>query len=83
MGGFGSCRHRAGWRNVRWRRTLSLYACQAWFALRFDRLIGRPLARPAVGCWRSVAELLPVITWLFTSVFCCCPADSRRPLQPV
>jgi len=30
---------------------------------------GRPLARPTVGCCRSVAELRPVITWLFTSVF--------------
>ncbi|TPV47999.1 hypothetical protein FJ661_19745 [Pseudarthrobacter phenanthrenivorans] len=44
---------------------------------------GRPLARPAVGRCRSVAELRPVITWLSTTFFCCCPADSRRPLQPV
>ena len=40
-----------------------------WFALRFNQLIGRPLARPAVGRCRSVAELLPVITGLVYDVF--------------
>ncbi|RAM37263.1 hypothetical protein DBZ45_10585 [Arthrobacter globiformis] len=45
-----------------------------WFPLRFN--LGRPLRFapwPAVGCCRSGAELLPVITWLSTTFLGCCP----------
>ncbi|AFR31299.1 hypothetical protein ARUE_232p00910 (plasmid) [Arthrobacter sp. Rue61a] len=38
---------------------------------------------PAVGCCRSVAELLPVIPSLSTTFFGCCPPDSMCPLHPV
>ncbi len=40
-----------------------------WFSLRCTQENGRPLTRPAVGCCRSVAELLPAIT--------CCPRLRR------
>ncbi len=43
-----------------------------------------PLARPAVGSSASVAGLrMPWLLSTSATFFGCCPADSRRPLQPV